>query len=251
MKIAVCYKAVPLDEKISVNRDRTLSFAGTEPVVGAYDLNAIEAAVQIKEAVADTTVSALSCGAAVEDSKVRKAVLSRGPDDLYGVKYDAADCLETAAVLKAAVEKLGGVDLVICGEGSGDLYSQQTGNVLGQLLGWATVNGVSRIEAGENSLVVDRNLEDCTEELEITLPAVISVTSDINRPRIASFKQIMAAGKKPVTLWSLDELAAEAKPGIKELSVLAPEQAERKGIIFEGDDEETVEKLAKELSKLI
>jgi len=133
------------------------------------------------------------------------------------------------------------VDLVLCGEGSGDMYTQQVGNTLGVLMGWTTLNAVSKIEYADGALKVERSVADGVESLTVNLPAVISVTSDINLPRFPSFKEIMAAGKKPSTSWALGELTCEQAPAYETVSILAPEQTDRKKVIMEGTDDETVD----------
>ena len=98
-------------------------------------------------------------------------------------------------------------DLVLCGEGSADLYAQQVGVQLGQLLNVPTINSVSKIvSVADGKVTVERTLEDEVETLEMPLPAVISVTSDINEPRIPSMKQILGAGKKPSTIWTVGDV---------------------------------------------
>lgn len=197
-----------------------------------------------KEGIGDVHVSVLTAGGSwVGDAKLKKTVLSRGPEAMYGVRDDCleeADSFALSDVLKAAVEKIGNVDLILCGEGSGDCYQQQMGNMLGKKLGWAVLNGISRIEPYPDRAVVERNTESELEEYEVAYPAVLSVTSDINLPRIASFKEIMGAGKKPSTIWSLGDLGIEPEPKVACVSTLAPEQAERKKIIVEGDSDEAV-----------
>ena len=105
---------------------------------------------------------------------------------MYGVKDEAcaaADSYAIAQVLKAGVLNIGDADLVICGEGSGDIYAQQVGPMLGALLGWPTVNAVNKVTAADGKVIVERGLENDVEVLEVALPAVISVTADINVPR--------------------------------------------------------------------
>ena len=254
MKVIACYKIIPLDDEISIRSDRSVCTDKAELIVSPYDFNAIEAAVKIKESVDGVCVSVLTAGPGADDSKTRKAVLSRGADEMFGVNtgdIQMLDSYASAVMLKAAIEKIGGADLVICGEGSGDMYNQQVGNILGQLMGCAVINGVCGIAAFEDHLVVERKLESGAEEMEIKLPAVISVTSDVNLPRIANFKEIMAAGKKPFTVWSAKELGVSDCSGFEVVSILAPEQTERKNMIFSGEDEETVLKLFNEIRRLV
>jgi len=253
MNVVTCYKIVPEEQDIIVQKDRSLSFERAEWKIGQYDLNAIEAGMQVAEA-AGGKVSALSIGDKnLENSKLKKAVLSRGPEDLYLVmdeQLGKADCSLTALTLKAAIEKIGNVDVVICGEGSSDLYAQQVGAQLGQLLGAATLNAVSKITPDGDKLIVERTLENDIEILQVPLPACISVTTDINLPRIAGMKEIMAAGKKPVTQWGMPEIGLQELPKSTEIiSTLAPEQVERKQIILEGDSEEIVNQLFENILK--
>ena len=254
MKIIACYKLVPEEESIKVNSDKTLNLSGAEWKVGQYDLNAVGAGIELMEAVGGEVVVLTAGGEIVDNSKLKKSILSRGPSQMYGIMDSAlfgADSYATAQVLKAGVEKIGGADLVLCGEGSGDIYSQQVGSMLGAMLGWPTVNAVSKVTAEGNKLIVERNLESCVEVLEMELPAVISVTSDINMPRIPGMKDILAAGKKPATIWSPADVLTSAKCVTETVSMLAPEQPGRLQIVLDGDSEENIETLYNYLRKAL
>jgi electron transfer flavoprotein beta subunit len=253
MNVIACYKIVPEEQDIVVLPDRNLSFARAEWKIGQYDLNAVEAGLQLTETVGGK-VSVLSVGdKQLENSKLKKGILSRGPEELFLVMDDRlenADAHLTAKALEAGIRKIGSFDLVLCGEGSSDLYSQQVGVQLGELLKIPTVNAVSKITPAGDKVIVERTLENEVEVLEVPLPAVISVTTDINLPRIPSMKNILAAGKKPVIQWSLADLGAEGitKP-TESLSTLAPEQVDRKQMIFEGESEEVVQAFFENLRK--
>ena len=117
----------------------------------------------------------------------------------------SADAGTTARVLASALGREG-FDLVVCGEGSSDRYAQQVGAQVAARLGVPYVNAVSAVSAGSGVVVVQRTLEDEVETLEVTLPAVISMTSDAYTPRIPSMKDILGAGKKPIVEWSLADL---------------------------------------------
>lgn len=254
MKIVVCYKSVPEEQDIQVNKDHTLNLEAAPKKIGQYDLNAVQAAIDIKAAVDSQVIALTAAGAVTEDSKLRKAILSRGPAEMYGIRderLDDADSYALADVIRAGIQKIGAVDLVLCGEGSGDIYSQQVGSVLGALLGWPVVNAVSKITAKEKTLIVERSLEDGIEVLELTLPAVISVTTDINVPRIPGMKDILGAGKKPFTIWSLADIGADLVPGSETISILAPEQTERLQVILEGDSDENIETFYNHLRKVL
>lgn len=242
MKIIACYKIVPYEQSIGISSDGSLNFDKAELMIGQYDLNAIEAGAQLVEKCGGE-LTALTVGTQeVENSKMRKGVLSRGPANCVTVcdpSLKDADSSTTSAALAQAI-KSREFDLVICGEGSSDLYSQQVGVQLGERLGLPCINGVTGIEAGEGSITVERSADGETETLCIKLPAVIAVASGINVTRVPSMKDILAAGKKPVTALTGGDVALPGERYSETLSVLAPQHAARPCKIFTGDSDETL-----------
>lgn len=205
MKIITCYKCVPDEQDIAINNaDGTLDFSKADGKISQYDLNAIEAACQLKQQVGEAQVVAMSVGGkALTNAKGRKDVLSRGPDELIVViddQFEQALPQQTATALAAAAQK-SGFDLLICGDGSSDLYAQQVGLLVGEMLNVPAINGVSKIlSLTDSTLTVERELEDEVETLSIPLPAVIAVSTDINTPQIPSMKAILGAAKKRSSL---------------------------------------------------
>ncbi|MEG0764974.1 MAG: electron transfer flavoprotein subunit alpha, partial [Pseudoflavonifractor sp.] len=155
--------------------------------------------------------------------------------------------LETAKAIAAALNGCGGFDLALCGTGSSDLYAQEVGIQVGALLGIPAVNNVTAIAVKGDVLEVERTLEDSMEVLEITLPAILSLSSEINIPAVPAMREIMRAGKKPVN--TLEVSLAEVVPAVKALEELAPEQQERRMQVIEGDNDEAVEALLQFLKK--
>jgi electron transfer flavoprotein alpha/beta subunit len=245
MRLLTCYKLVPEEQDITITAEKTLSTSQAADKISPFDLNAIETAMQL--AVDGDEVLALSVGGkALDNAKLRKDVLSRGPDALYLVS-DEHLCtplpFETAQVIAAASQKIG-FDLLICGEGSADLYAQQTGLLIGALLNIPAINAVSHVEVREGFITVERTLENDVEILDVPLPAVICVSSDINVPRIPSMKAILGAGKKSVTHWRTDDIGWKPPAARTDLlSVYAPQQTARKRIIIEGDGQEDIARL--------
>ena len=248
MNVIACYKIVPNDQDIVVKDDGNLDLSKAERVIGEYDLVAIEEAARIAEATGGRAVLLSAGSDELKDSKLIKAALSRGAEELYCVVDSAladADSFQIASVLAQALQKMEfGSSLVICGEGSSDLYAQLVGTLLGSLAGIPVLNAVSKIEVQGDNLVVERTLEREVEILELTLPAVISVTTDINLPRIPKLKEILAAGKKPVTTWNLSDLAELPASNIEVFETLAPKSIERKQIIYQDASDESIGKLA-------
>ncbi len=253
MNIVTCFKFAPDSKDLEVKGDGSVSVEKAEWIISEYDLQAVEAGVKLAEATSGK-VTALSAGPAkISNSKLKKDILSRGPNELYLVVDDSLannDTHTTAAVLAHAIQKMGAVDLVLCGEGSSDLYFQQVGLQLGELLGWPTINAVGKIEIKGDCVIVERNLEDEVEVLEVPLPAVISVTTDINVPRLPTMKEILKAGQKPVVEWKVADLRMPADvAGVQVVSVKAPRQVERKKIVIDAKPEEAVATLIGYLSK--
>lgn len=245
MRFIACYKLVPEEQDIVITADRALATDKAGEKISPFDLNAIEAAVQL--AGESHEVVALSVGGkALDNAKLRKDALSRGPNALYLVRDDllaSALPYETARVIAAASQKIA-FDLLICGEGSGDMYAQQTGLLVGAILQIPAINAVSNIEIKEGFVTVERTLENEVEVLDVPLPAVLCVSSDINVPRIPSMKAILGAGKKSVTQWSASDIGwAPDSPRAELVGVYAPQQTERKHIIIEGDGQEEVSRL--------
>lgn len=251
MKIIACCKIVPNEEGITVLPNRELSMDNAPLAISQYDLNAMESG---KKLAAETkgTLSALSIGsnAALENTKIRKDILSRGADDLNLVMDDnlgSCDSLQTAKAIAAALKSMDSYDVVLCGAGSSDLYAQEVGIQVGTLLDIPVVNNVTAIQvSSDNTLEVERTLEEEVEVLEVTLPAVLSVSSEINVPAVPSMRDIMKAGKKPVNLLTINE---ELSASTSTLEQLAPQQQERRQEVVEGDNEEAVDALVSFLRK--
>ncbi|MDO4553853.1 MAG: putative electron transfer flavoprotein FixA [Lachnospiraceae bacterium] len=251
MKIITCCKIVPNEEGITVLPNRELSTENAPLAISQYDLNAMECG---KQMAAETkgTMAALTIGSSktLENTKIRKDILSRGADELQIVMDDAhsfSDSLQTAKAIAAALNKIDSYDVVLCGAGSSDLYSQEVGIQTGTLLNLPVVNNVTAIRiVSDHTLEIERTLEDEVEVLEVTLPAVISVSSEINTPAVPSMRDIMKAGKKPVTILTIDD---ELPSYTETLEQLAPMQQERRQEVIEGDNDEAVDALVQFLKK--
>ena len=167
------------------------------------------------------------------------SMLSRGPSELCLVKDDAAfegALAETTASAIAAAARTTGFDLLVFGEGSGDLYAQQTGLLAARMLGVPCVNAVSSIEKTDAGIRVERSLENEVEVIELPLPAAVCVTSDINVPRIPTMKAILGAGKKPAKTLSTADIGWSAPVKTVELDAIeVPPRKERAHEVLEGD----------------
>ncbi|MDR3053356.1 MAG: putative electron transfer flavoprotein FixA [Coriobacteriales bacterium] len=247
MRVIACCKAAPEEQDIVVNGDGTLSFERAAWKFGSYDLNAVEAGRQLVEQVGGEVIGLTVGGEALASAKLRKDIISRGLDSLNIVTVAGSavpDTLQTAQLLAAGLGKVGSYDLVLCGAGSSDEYTQQVGNQLGALLGIPTLNAINSITPNGTTVTVERVLENEVQTLEVTLPAVLSLTSGANTPRIAGMKDILAAGKKETTETTAAALGVDTTTVSAQVSsVVAPKQTARQRTILEGDVAEVTTKL--------
>ncbi|MDF2628231.1 MAG: electron transfer flavoprotein subunit beta [Symbiobacteriaceae bacterium] len=199
--IITCYKWVVDEADIKVEGNGALNFERAGRKISEYDRNAIEASVQIVEANGGSVTAVSLGGPEVKNSA--KDCLSRGPDRAI-LALDAAfadtDAVTTALGLVRAIGTAGAYDLVLCGEGSGDVYGQQVGPRVAELLGIPSITFVNKLTVTATGVVAERKLEDGVEVVEADFPVLVTVLPDLNKPRIPGLKQVMGAAKKPVTV---------------------------------------------------
>ncbi|MCE5336456.1 MAG: electron transfer flavoprotein subunit beta/FixA family protein [Desulfobacteraceae bacterium] len=236
LKTIACFKWVIDDADIRVDASSKrliLDRAGYK--ISAYDRNAIEEAVRLQE-LHGGTVSALTLAPPTAKPCLKDA-LSRGPDAAYFVNDPSFEGLtpgQTAALLAAAIKTGIEYDLIICGEGSGDLYAQQVGPTLAEMLGIPCVTFVNRLSVADGGITADRKLEDGIETVSAKLPALVTILPDINVPRIPTLKQVLGAAKKPVHNMGPAALGPVPGAAIETAGVLAATM-DRKRIRFSVD----------------
>ncbi|CAG7839862.1 electron transfer flavoprotein subunit alpha [Clostridium novyi B str. ATCC 27606] len=252
MKTITCCKVVSNEEFINVLPSHELSFDNVPTKISDYDLNALEAGKKLaRETKGSLTALSIGKSSVLDSSKIQKDILSRGANELTLVVDDSLellDSLETAKAITKAIQEIGEYDLVLFGTGSSDLYAQSVGTQVGAMLNVPTLNNVISIVVKEDNLLeVKRALGNSVETFEVTMPAVLSVSSEINVPSIPSMIEIMKAGKKPVNKLTLD--FTDLKSSVEIMEELAPEQQERRKEIIEGDDDEAINALVAFLKK--
>lgn len=212
LEIIVCIKAVPDPEeagKVKIDpKTKTLIRGGIALTLNQFDKNAVEAALQIKEKV-DARVSVVSMGPP-ESGKILKECLALGCDRgflLSDRAFAGADAQATALTLAKGIEKIGHFDLILCGMASSDGATEWVGPELAVFLDAPVVTLVEEIEAqSDGPWTVKAGLENGYRLLNVTLPAVLTVTMDLNTPRTLSFSGIIKARKKEITQWGLEDL---------------------------------------------
>ena len=242
MKILTTVKKV-VDVELNMRvKDGAIVEEGMQYVMNAWDENAVEATLQIKEKNnADTTM--VSIGGGEDVVKVIRRGFAMGIKNAIQIDDPAladADAFTTARVLQKVYDK-GKYDLVICGKQAQDTDNGQTGIILAEYLGLPCVSNVIAIEVMDDKhLKVSRLGDFGTEIVEIELPAVVTVDVAINVPRLPQTRGIMMAKKMPIELVNLAKLGTSAAEvsgaGITAnvIEFIAPE-ARKTGRKFEGD----------------
>lgn len=216
MNIVVCVKYVPdAQADRTFKADHTTDRETVDGLLSELDEYAVEEALKIVEA-GEGEITVLTMGPDDAVAAVKKS-LQMGADKGVHIN-DAAiagsDAVATSLVLARAIEKIGNdsgaVDLVLTGLGSTDGVMSVLPAMLAERLGMPQVTWASELTVEGGTARITRHNEAVTETVEASLPAVVSVTDQINDPRYPSFKGIMAAKKKPVEEWSLADLGVDA-----------------------------------------
>jgi electron transfer flavoprotein beta subunit len=213
MNIVVCVKYVPdATADRQFESDNTVDRVGVPGLLSELDEYAVEQALQLKEKNEGTEVTALTVGPEDASEAIKKA-LQMGADKGVHVVDDAiagSDYLATSQVLAAAVEKIGDVDVVICGMASTDATGSVIPAMLAERLDLPQVTLGSVIESQGKEFRIKRDGDTSTEVIGATAPLVLSVTDQSGEARYPSFKGIMAAKKKPLETWSLSDIGVDA-----------------------------------------
>ncbi|MEK7353411.1 MAG: electron transfer flavoprotein subunit beta/FixA family protein [Chloroflexota bacterium] len=217
MNIIVCCKQVidpeapPASFKVDAASNKVVPPAGVPPVISPFDEGAVEAALKVKDAKGGK-VTVLSLGTNLQRDVVKKP-LSMGADELVLLEdaaFGEGDSYSIAYALSMAIKKIGQFDLIFCGRQAADWDSGQTGSGISELLGLPSVTLAKKIEiTGDTKARVERVTADGYEVIEVTLPALITVSNEIGAPRYPTMKGIMAAKKKEPIIWKPADIGAE------------------------------------------
>jgi electron transfer flavoprotein beta subunit len=215
MNIVVCVKYVPdATADRHFESDNTVDRDGVPGLLSELDEYAVEQALQIKEKAEgeEVEVTALTVGPEAAADAIKKA-LQMGADKGVHVVDDAiagSDYLATSQVLAAAINKIEGVDVVICGMASTDATGSVIPAMLAERLDLPQVTLGSVIERQGDQFRIKRDGDTSTEVIGASAPLVLSVTDQSGEARYPSFKGIMAAKKKPLETWSLSDIGVDA-----------------------------------------
>jgi len=208
MNMIVCCKQVidpeapPASFKVDASTNKVVPPAGVPPVISPFDENAVEAALRIKDEQGGK-ITAMSLGVNLLRDVVKKA-LSMGADELVLLEdeaFDGGDGWSIAYALAMAIKKIGEYDIIFCGRQASDWDNGQVGLGIAEILGLPGVTLARKIDITDGKAMVERVTADGYEVVEVSLPAVITVSNELGEARYPTIKGIMAAKRKEPVVW--------------------------------------------------
>ena len=257
MKIIVSIKQVPdTSGKVSVNPDGTLDRASMQTITNPDDMNALEAALKIKDATG-CKVIVVTMGPAPAAGMLREA-LAMGADEAYlasGREFGGSDTYATSQILAAAINTIGVEkdDIVMCGRQAIDGDTAQVGPQIAEKLHLPQVTYAADIQKDGDTITVRRMLEDGYMTIKVKTPCLITCIKELNTPRYMSVSGVFEAYSKPLTTFDYealkdDPLIDKTTIGLKGSptnifkSFTPPQKGA--GVMLEGNDRNTCDKLA-------
>ena len=215
MRIALCIKQVPDTADIKWTENNTIQREGVESIINPFDSYAIETAVRLKEKIKDVHVTVLTMGPPQAEEILKKAI-SMGVDEGFLVsdrKFAGADTVATSRTLAQAIkEKVGDVDLIICGQFATDGDTAQTGPSIAQHLNIPQVTYVKEILGYKDGfLTVKREIEDGIEIVKTTLPAVLCMLKCDYEPRRPLINGFIKAQNTKIPAYSMEDIKLSAE----------------------------------------
>ncbi len=252
MNIVVCIKQVPDAKDVRLDPEtNTLSREGVKSVINPYDRHAMEEGVRLKEEFGGK-VTVVSMGPPQARAILEEAI-SCGADDAILVSdraFAGADTLATTYTLSQAIKKIGAVDLVICGKQATDGDTAQVGPGLAVRLDMAYVTCVQQVSTVTDKVVVlERMMDDGYDEVEVELPALLTVVKEVNTPRFPSIRGLRKARVADIPSYTAEDIGADVAMlglGGSPTQVVKVFPPEPKGdrTILTGSVDEIAEKLA-------
>ena len=213
MNIVVCIKEI-YDPEATIDSFRLdgttktlVSSAKVLKVVNPFDEQAVEAALRIKDKMG-AKVTVLSLGNNLDRVVVKKP-LHMGADELILLEdeaYVGGDSWSTAKALSSAIQKIGECDLVLCGRQAADSNAGQTGLGIAEFLGLPCVTLARKIDIDGTRALIERVITDGYETVEVTLPAVVTVSNELGQARYPSIKNIAKSNAIKPMIWKPSDI---------------------------------------------
>ena len=262
MKIIVCVKQVPdTSGKVAVNPDGTLNRASMQTITNPDDMNALEAALKIKDATGCKVV-VVTMGPPPAAGMLRE-LMAMGADEgvlVSAREFGGSDTYATSQILAAAISTIGVEedDIVMCGRQAIDGDTAQVGPQIAEKLHLPQVTYAADITKDGNTITVKRMLEDGYMTIKVKTPCLLTCIKELNEPRYMSIDGIYATYNKPLETFDYEKLkdhplidattiGLKGSPTNIFKSFTPPQKGA--GMMLEGADKATCEKLADILAK--
>ena len=210
MKIIVCVKQVPdTSGKVAVNPDGTLNRASMATITNPDDLNAVEAALTLKEQTGAEVV-VISMGPPPAEGMLRE-LMARGADRavlVSGREFGGSDTYATSQILAAAINQIGleDEDIVLCGRQAIDGDTAQVGPQIAEKLNLPQVSYAADIKKDGKTLTIKRMLEDGYMTIKAQMPCLLTCVKELNEARYMSVGGIMECYQKPLEVYNYETL---------------------------------------------
>lgn len=255
MNIVVCIKQVPDTADVQIDpQTNTLIRQGIKNIINPFDTYALEEGVRIRERYGGKVI-VVSMGPPQAEAALREAV-SAGADEailLCDRALAGADTLATAVALAGAIDKMESYDIIICGRQTADGDTGQVGPELSEILGIPFVAYVSRVEEIDGGRMrVQRMIEEGHEVIEMPLPGVITVTKEINVPRLPSLRGLAKAKSVEISTWTIQDMDIDkddvglAGSATRVIKIFSPQRVQCSEML-EGNLDEQLESLIERL----
>ncbi len=257
MKAIVCVKQVPdTTGKVAVNPDGTLNRASMKTIINPDDMNAVEAALQLKDANG-CKVIVVTMGPPPAEGMLRE-IIAMGADEgilISGREFGGSDTFATSQIIAAAIDTIGldSDDIVFCGRQAIDGDTAQVGPQIAEKLELPQVSYAAEITKTDDGILVKRMLEDGYMMVKVQTPCLVTCIKELNKPRYMTVRGIEECFDKPLRV--LDYPALENHPMIDRTTIglkgsptnifksfTPPLKGE--GMMLEGSGRETCQKLA-------
>ena len=247
VRIVVLAKQVPDPEtppsqfKVDESTNRVIPPSGVPPVVNGFDLNAVEAALKLRDAGTDVEITLLSVGIEFVLDAMKKPQ-AMGADRLVLVDEPGLDRLDSAGtvtVLAAAIEKDGPFDLILGGRQASDWDQAHVTLGLAEVLRLPLVSLVQKLEISGDLVQLQRVIPDGYQVVTAPIPSVLTISNEIGEPRYPNLRGIMQASRKQPEVFSLADIGLsmdDLAPKIELKRLYVPE-SNRQVELIEGDDE--------------
>ncbi len=248
MNIIVCAKDVVDASEIKIDSSTNKPILeGITRKISDIDKNAVEEAIRIKEKLSGK-ITVITVGQPNSKERI-KELLAMGADECILIPYPKEyDYHIVSKLIVSAINRIKEYDIILCGEASTDLFSGQIGPKIAGLLDIPQITYAFSLNVEKDKIIGERNMGEKSVTTESSYPVLVTVTKEINEPRLPSLMEILGAANKPIHEWNADSLLKNKEIKVETID-LKGVSMERKNIVFKDNIDDSVSKLVESLEK--